>query len=162
MAFLRAFVLTGFALAVGVLVYLLLPRGTPLELRPSFFREAWPFREPPYVLLFTDPRCPFCRALEKELARDSEIEELVRYVPVMRHEGSYEDWLLRLISWGWEEEVARAYLERMRDEVDRAGLRITPVAVVVNKRGEVVRVVGGFGEYRRWRKEVLDALRADR
>jgi len=162
MAFLRAFVLTGFALAVGVLVYLLLPRGTPLELRPSFFREAWPFREPPYVLLFTDPRCPFCRALEKELAKDSEIEERVRYVPVMRHEGSYEDWLLRLISWGWEEEVARAYLEWMRDEVDRAGLRITPVAVVVNKRGEVVRVVGGFGEYRRWREEVLDALRADR
>jgi hypothetical protein len=100
--------------------------------------------------------------LERELARDSEIEELVRYVPVMRHEGSYEDWLLRLISWGWEEEIARAYLERMRDEVDRAGLRITPVAVVVNKRGEVVRVVGGFGEYRRWREEVLDALRADR
>jgi hypothetical protein len=162
MAFLRAFVLTGFALAVGVLVYLLLPRGTPLELRPSFFREAWPFREPPYVLLFTDPRCPFCRALERELAKDSEIEELVRYVPVMRHEGSYEDWLLRLISWGWEEEVARAYLERMRDEMDRAGLRITPVAVVVNKRGEVVRVVGGFGGYGRWREEVLDALRADR
>jgi hypothetical protein len=46
--------------------------------------------------------------------------------------------------------------------VDRAGLRITPVAVVVNKRGEAVRVVGGFGEYRRWREEVLDALRADR
>jgi len=162
MAFLRAFVLTGFVLAVGVLVYLLLPRSDPLEVRPSFFREAWPFREPPYVLLFTDPRCPFCRALERELARDSEIEELVRYVPVMRHEGSYEDWLLRLISWGWEEEVARAYLERMRDEVDRAGLRITPVAVVVNKRGEVVRVVEGFGEYRRWRQEVLDGLRADR
>jgi hypothetical protein len=162
MVFLRAFVLAGFALAVGVLVYLLLPRGAPLELRPSFFREAWPFREPPYVLLFTDPRCPFCRALEKELARDSEMEGLVRYVPVMRHEGSYEDWLLRLVSWGWEEEVARAYLERMRDEVDRAGLRITPVAVVVNKRGEVVRVVGGFGGYGRWRQEVLDALRADR
>jgi hypothetical protein len=100
--------------------------------------------------------------LERELAKDSEIEELVRYVPVMRHEGSYEDWLLRLISWGWEEEVARAYLERMRDEMDRAGLRITPVAVVVNKRGEVVRVVGGFGGYGRWRKEVLDALGADR
>jgi hypothetical protein len=162
MAFLRAFVLIGFALAVGVLVYLLLPRGTPLEVRPSFFEEAWPFREPPYVLLFTDPRCPFCRALEKELAEDSEVKERVRYVPVMRHGGSYEDWLLRLISWGWEEEAARAYLERMRDEVDRAELRVTPVAVVVNKRGEVVRVVGGFGEYRRWRKEVLDALRADR
>jgi hypothetical protein len=162
MVFLRAFVLAGFALAVGVLVYLLLPRGAPLEVRPSFFREAWPFREPPYVLLFTDPRCPFCRALEKELARDSEMEGLVRYVPVMRHEGSYEDWLLRLISWGWEEEVARAYLEWMRDEVDRAGLRITPVAVVVNKRGELVRVVRGFGKYRRWRQEVLDALRADR
>jgi hypothetical protein len=100
--------------------------------------------------------------LEKELARDSEMKERVRYVPVMRHEGSYEDWLLRLISWGWEVEVARAYLEWMRDEVDRAGLRITPVAVVVNERGEVVRVVGGFGEYRRWRKEVLDALGADR
>lgn len=162
MAFLRVFVLTGFVLAVGVLVYLLLPRGAPLELRPSFFREAWPFREPPYVLLFTDPRCPFCRALEKELAKDSEIRERVRYVPVMRHEGSYEDWLLRLISWGWEEEAARAYLERMRDEVDRAGLRITPVAVVVNRRGEVVRVVGGFGGYGRWREGVLDALRADR
>ncbi len=162
MTFLRAFVLAGFVLAVGVLVYLLLPRGDLLEVRSSFFREAWPFREPPYVLLFTDPRCPFCRALEKELARDSEVEELVRYVPVMRHKGSYEDWLLRLISWGWEEEVARAYLEWMRDEVDRAGLRMTPVAVVVNKRGEVVRVVGGFGGYGRWRQEVLDALRADR
>jgi hypothetical protein len=162
MAFLRVFVLTGFALAVGVLVYLLLPRGELLEVRPSFFREAWPFREPPYVLLFTDPRCPFCRALEKELAKDSEIEERVRYVPVMRHEGSYEDWLLRLISWGWEEGAARAYLEQIREEVDRAGLRITPAAVVVNEKGEVVRVVGGFGEYRRWRREVLDAFGADR
>jgi len=161
MVFLRVFVFTGFALAIGFVTYLLLPRGTPLELRSSFLQEAWPFRKPPYVLLFTDPRCPFCQALERELEKDSEIRERIRYVPVTRHAGSYEDWLRWLVERGWAEEAARAYLERMRGEVEQAGLRITPVAVVVNQKEEATRVIEGFNGYRRWREEVLDAFAAD-
>jgi len=161
MAFLRVFIFTGFALAVGFVVYLLLPRGA-LELRPSFLQEAWPLRDPPYVLLFTDPRCPFCQALERELARDSEMERRVRYVPVVRHAGSYEDWLRWLVERGWAEEAARVYLERMQDEVAQAGLQITPLAVAINRKGEATRVIKGFSGYRRWREEVLDALGAGR
>ncbi|WP_243027868.1 thioredoxin fold domain-containing protein [Thermus albus] len=117
--------------------------------------NAWPRRERPYVLLFTDPLCPFCGRLEAALASDAEVKALVRYLPVAKHQGSYEAWLIRLRDWGFDEGEARKWLEEGLAEAERSGVRVTPTAVVM---GKTEKVILGFSSYRTWREEVLDAI----
>lgn len=127
-----------------------------ITVSPTLHAEAWPKRDRPYLLLFYDPLCPVCRRLEADIEKDPAVKEYIRYVPAFLHQGSYETWLTLLVEWGWEEPRARGWLERMRPEVERSGLSVTPTAHVVGLEGE--RTVVGYPGYQRWRWEVLSAL----
>lgn len=130
--------------------------GRPGEVRPTpwVLREAWPPREAPYVVLFTDPLCPFCQRLEREVKG---LEGCIRYVPVLGHAGSMEAWLERLLREGWEEERARRWLLEGHREARASGVRLTPTALAVGADGGM-RTVVGYSSPERWKKGVKDGL----
>lgn len=149
----RVVVLGGFFLSLGFLwAFLSAPR---VEVRPTpwVLEEAWPKKPEPYVILFTDPLCPFCQRLGEALREDPAMKRFVRYVPVAKHEGSYGAWLLRLRDWGWNEAEARAWLERGIQEAEASGVRLTPVAYT-----STGKTIVGFASYPRWKEEVEGAL----
>lgn len=155
----KVLVLGGTFLALGFLWAWMETPKEEVNPTPWVVERAWPKREPPYVLLFTDPLCPFCGRLEGALGAGcsrGDLRGYIRYVPVLGHSGSYEAWLLRLLGEGWDETEARLWLEEGHREARASGVRITPVAVVVSPLGR--KTVAGFSDYCRWEREVFDAL----
>ena len=153
----RVVVLGGVLLAVGFL-WGLWEASAAYGVEPTEWalENAWPRKERPYVLLFTDPLCPFCQRLEEALAADPGMKARVRYLPVANGQGSYETWLLWLRKWGWDEEEARRWLVRGLVEAKRSGVKVTPTAVAVGEGRRVVVV--GFPSYSTWKEKVQNAF----
>lgn len=157
MAWIRAF-LAGTVVVVLALIWAWMGSPSPSEIPEEALELALPRLEPPYVVLLVDPLCPFCQELERALEgdRDTAFRSRIRILPYAGHKGSLEAWLRRAHEFGMTEEEMAQHVERVKALIP--AIR-TPTALSAGENGER-KVVVGFGDYRRWKEEVVSVWKA--
>ncbi|WP_135256444.1 thioredoxin fold domain-containing protein [Thermus caldilimi] len=147
-------VLLAIGLTWGILTS---PARSPVVPTSWVLEEAWPYRKPPFVLLFMDPLCPFCQRLEEALSQDADLVPFVRYVPVTKHQGSFDLWVKRLKEEGWTEEEAERWVQKGIVQAALSGAKLTPTTVIWRGDSDY-EVIVGFRGYEGWAGRVKKAL----
>lgn len=159
MRWVRALLIGSLAISLGLL-WAWLDRPTPPEIPEEALALARPVLDPPYVVLLTDPLCPFCQRLEEALERDEDpaFRARVRILPYVGHAGSLEAWRRRAGEFGMTEEEMVEYIGRVKALLPPRVL--TPTAVSVGENGSR-KVVLGFRDYRSWKGQVIAVWKAN-